>query len=83
MSEYLASLNLPYRMGAEKAYSTDANVLGARCLDLSGGGGERRQEPGASGADVKRAGGACPDPVRYQRCGVGLELVGGCRRHDH
>jgi argininosuccinate synthase len=29
MSEYLASLNLPYKMGTEKAYSTDANVLGA------------------------------------------------------
>jgi argininosuccinate synthase len=29
MSEYLASVNLPYRMGTEKAYSTDANVLGA------------------------------------------------------
>jgi argininosuccinate synthase len=29
MSEYLVSLNLPYRMGTEKAYSTDANLLGA------------------------------------------------------
>jgi argininosuccinate synthase len=29
MSEYLASLKLPYRMGTEKAYSTDANLLGA------------------------------------------------------
>jgi len=29
MSEYLASLGLPYKMGIEKAYSTDANVLGA------------------------------------------------------
>jgi argininosuccinate synthase len=29
MSEYLASIQLPYRMGTEKAYSTDANVLGA------------------------------------------------------
>jgi argininosuccinate synthase len=29
MSEYLASIGLPYRMGTEKAYSTDANVLGA------------------------------------------------------
>jgi argininosuccinate synthase len=29
MSEYLASCELPYRMGTEKAYSTDANVLGA------------------------------------------------------
>jgi argininosuccinate synthase len=29
MSEYLASLGLPYRMGTEKAYSTDANCLGA------------------------------------------------------
>jgi argininosuccinate synthase len=29
MSEYLASIGLPYRMGVEKAYSTDANVLGA------------------------------------------------------
>jgi argininosuccinate synthase len=29
MSEYLASLELPYRMGTEKAYSTDANLLGA------------------------------------------------------
>ena len=29
MSAYLAELGLPYRMGAEKAYSTDANVLGA------------------------------------------------------
>ncbi|MFY0577681.1 argininosuccinate synthase [Cystobacter fuscus] len=29
MSEYLHSLQLPYRMGTEKAYSTDANVLGA------------------------------------------------------
>ena len=29
MSEYLASASLPYRMGTEKAYSTDANVLGA------------------------------------------------------
>jgi argininosuccinate synthase len=29
MSAYLASLGLPYPMSAEKAYSTDANVLGA------------------------------------------------------
>jgi argininosuccinate synthase len=29
MSEYLAGLGLPYRMGTEKAYSTDANCLGA------------------------------------------------------
>jgi argininosuccinate synthase len=29
MSEYLVSLGLPYRMGTEKAYSTDANLLGA------------------------------------------------------
>ena len=29
MSEYLASVNLPYTMATEKAYSTDANVLGA------------------------------------------------------
>jgi argininosuccinate synthase len=29
MSEYLAGLGLPYRMGTEKAYSTDANALGA------------------------------------------------------
>jgi argininosuccinate synthase len=29
MSEYLISLELPYRMGTEKAYSTDANALGA------------------------------------------------------
>ncbi len=29
MSEYLASIGMPYRMGADKAYSTDANVLGA------------------------------------------------------
>jgi argininosuccinate synthase len=29
MSEYLLELNLPYRMGTEKAYSTDANMLGA------------------------------------------------------
>jgi argininosuccinate synthase len=29
MSEYLASIDLPYRMGTEKAYSTDANMLGA------------------------------------------------------
>jgi argininosuccinate synthase len=29
MSEYLESLQLPYKMGTEKAYSTDANVLGA------------------------------------------------------
>jgi argininosuccinate synthase len=29
MSEYLASVGLPYTMSAEKAYSTDANVLGA------------------------------------------------------
>jgi argininosuccinate synthase len=29
MSEYLASVGLPYKTGAEKAYSTDANVLGA------------------------------------------------------
>jgi argininosuccinate synthase len=29
MSEYLNSLGLPYSMSTEKAYSTDANVLGA------------------------------------------------------
>jgi argininosuccinate synthase len=29
MSEYLIKHNLPYRVGTEKAYSTDANVLGA------------------------------------------------------
>ena len=29
MSEYLNSLDLPYKMGVEKAYSTDANCLGA------------------------------------------------------
>jgi argininosuccinate synthase len=29
MSEYLESLGMPYRMGTEKAYSTDANCLGA------------------------------------------------------
>jgi argininosuccinate synthase len=29
MSEYLSSIGLPYTMSAEKAYSTDANVLGA------------------------------------------------------
>jgi argininosuccinate synthase len=29
MSEYLASIGLPYTMASEKAYSTDANVLGA------------------------------------------------------
>ena len=29
MAEYLVSLGMPYRMGVEKAYSTDANVLGA------------------------------------------------------
>ncbi len=29
MSEYLNGLALPYRMGVEKAYSTDANCLGA------------------------------------------------------
>ena len=29
MSEYLESLKLPYTMSKEKAYSTDANVLGA------------------------------------------------------
>ncbi|AUX24188.1 argininosuccinate synthase [Sorangium cellulosum] len=29
MSEYLERHGLPYRMGTEKAYSTDANVLGA------------------------------------------------------
>jgi argininosuccinate synthase len=29
MSRYLESIGLPYRMGLEKAYSTDANVLGA------------------------------------------------------
>ncbi|MFC1643368.1 argininosuccinate synthase, partial [Myxococcota bacterium] len=29
MSEYLESIGLPYRMGADKAYSTDANLLGA------------------------------------------------------
>src|SRR5690606_40911492 len=30
MSEYLNSVGLPYSMSTEKAYSTDANVLGAR-----------------------------------------------------
>jgi argininosuccinate synthase len=29
MSDYLTSLGKPYKMSAEKAYSTDANVLGA------------------------------------------------------
>src|SRR4030095_16741952 len=29
MSEYLERRKLPYKMGTEKAYSTDANVLGA------------------------------------------------------
>ena len=29
MSEYLVSVGLPYTMATEKAYSTDANVLGA------------------------------------------------------
>jgi argininosuccinate synthase len=29
MSDYLASVGLPYPMGREKAYSTDANMLGA------------------------------------------------------
>ncbi len=29
MSEYLEAIGLPYKMGVEKAYSTDANVLGA------------------------------------------------------
>jgi len=29
MSEYLVSVGLPYKMGTEKAYSTDSNVLGA------------------------------------------------------
>jgi argininosuccinate synthase len=29
MSEYLEKIGKPYRMGTEKAYSTDANVLGA------------------------------------------------------
>jgi argininosuccinate synthase len=29
MSAYLESLGLPYKMGGDKAYSTDANVLGA------------------------------------------------------
>ena len=29
MSEYLGSVGLPYKVGTEKAYSTDANVLGA------------------------------------------------------
>jgi argininosuccinate synthase len=29
MSEFLEAAGLPYRMGTEKAYSTDANVLGA------------------------------------------------------
>jgi len=29
MSEYLVKVGLPYKMGTEKAYSTDANVLGA------------------------------------------------------
>ena len=34
MSEYLESCQLPYRMGTEKAYSTDANVLGLKETDL-------------------------------------------------
>ena len=29
MSQYLAKIGKPYRMGVEKAYSTDANLLGA------------------------------------------------------
>jgi len=29
MAEYLEQIGLPYKMGVEKAYSTDANVLGA------------------------------------------------------
>lgn len=29
MSEYLESVQLPYKMGTEKAYSTDSNLLGA------------------------------------------------------
>jgi len=29
MSEYLSSVGLPYKMGREKAYSTDSNLLGA------------------------------------------------------
>jgi argininosuccinate synthase len=29
MSQYLEQVGLPYKMGTEKAYSTDANVLGA------------------------------------------------------
>jgi len=29
MSEYLEKVGLPYKMGTEKAYSTDSNVLGA------------------------------------------------------
>jgi argininosuccinate synthase len=29
MSEYLNEIGMPYKMGVEKAYSTDANVLGA------------------------------------------------------
>ncbi|HKQ68857.1 MAG TPA: argininosuccinate synthase [Polyangiaceae bacterium] len=29
MSEYLASIDLPYKMSTEKAYSTDSNMLGA------------------------------------------------------
>jgi argininosuccinate synthase len=29
MSEYLAKIGKPYKMGVEKAYSTDANLLGA------------------------------------------------------
>ena len=29
MSEYLVSIGMPYTMSTEKAYSTDANVLGA------------------------------------------------------
>ena len=29
MSEYLLSIGLPYKMGVEKAYSTDSNLLGA------------------------------------------------------
>jgi argininosuccinate synthase len=29
MSEFLESVELPYKMGTEKAYSTDANLLGA------------------------------------------------------
>ena len=29
MAEYLEAIGMPYKMGVEKAYSTDANVLGA------------------------------------------------------